>query len=293
MKPDEYRTSVSFLGLGSMGLAAAKVLLPKAALTVWNRTKARSEALRNQGAQAADNAAFAVQASPITIVSLVDNAAARTVLASCGNSLTGRIVVNLTNGTPADARILADMVAGHGGLYLHGAVMATPPMLGSGAARILLSGAQGGLGKAQEVLAMLGTSTYLGADPGHAPTLELGLLSIMYGLYGGFFHALATLEVEGMPVDGLMQIAGPWTTGLAGALSRLGEQVTSRAYDQGVSSSLEMQAVGMDHYQAWSETEGIGGSLMKPMHDLMGAGVAAGYGQSGIAAIYELVRPRR
>ncbi|PJI40806.1 MAG: 6-phosphogluconate dehydrogenase [Rhizobium sp.] len=292
-QPDRDMIKVSLLGLGSMGQAAAKLLVAHAPLTVWNRTGSKSEALRRKGVDVASSADAAVRASPITIVSLLDNAAVRAVLSTCGASLAGRIVINLTNGIPAEARHIAELVTDQGGAYLHGAVMATPPMLGSSGAMILFSGSEQAYSSASKVLAALGNCAFLGTDPGQAPTLELGLLSIMYGLYGGFFHAAATLEAEGKPFDDLFRLAGPWIAGLAAALPRLGDQITRRAYDEGTSSSLRMQMVGMDHYMKWSEAQGIRGSLMQPMRDLMTARTEAGYGSHGIASIYELIRPRR
>lgn len=284
--------AVAVLGLGSMGKAVARSLARDAEVIVWNRTQAKAEGLSESGIGVASTASSAIEASRIVIVSLVDNAAVRRVLKESSGALRSRLIVNLTNGTPDEARKLADAVATEGGRYLHGAVMAVPPMVGTPAATILCSGVQEAFQQTQPLLAKLGNLSHIGEDPGRAPLFELALLSIMYGLYGGFFHAGATVAAEGQSINELAKLAVPWATGLAGALPRLAQQMSIGSYDQNVSSTLTMQAKGLDHFSEWGTDHQISGVFIEPMRKLMNARISEGLGGHGIASIFELVRKR-
>ncbi len=102
-----------------MGTALARTwLAADHPLTVWNRTPARAAALAAVGAEAADSAAEAVAANPLVLVCLMDDASVQDVLT--GTDLTGKDLVNLTTGTPAQARARAEWARERGARYLDG-----------------------------------------------------------------------------------------------------------------------------------------------------------------------------
>lgn len=78
-------SGISLLGLGAMGLPMGEVLLARGrALTVWNRTAAKAEALAARGATAAETPADAAAAVTLTVlpdlvdvVEIVDGSAQR------------------------------------------------------------------------------------------------------------------------------------------------------------------------------------------------------------------------
>src|SRR5947207_14947279 len=132
------RTEISIVGLGAMGTALARALLHRGhRASVWNRSRGKAETLAASGATLAAGAAEAVTASPITVISLANTVAVREVLAGAEAQLSGRTIVNTTNGAPEDARRLSIWVAERGGDYLHGGIMAVPPLIGTAQAHIL------------------------------------------------------------------------------------------------------------------------------------------------------------
>jgi 3-hydroxyisobutyrate dehydrogenase-like beta-hydroxyacid dehydrogenase len=78
----------------------------------------------------------------------------------------GRALVNLTNGTPAQARETAGWAAGRGAAYLDGGIMAVPPMIGQPEAFVLYSGSKEQFDRYEPLLNCLGDSKYVGADAG-------------------------------------------------------------------------------------------------------------------------------
>jgi 3-hydroxyisobutyrate dehydrogenase-like beta-hydroxyacid dehydrogenase len=112
--------------------------------------------------------ADAVSASPLVIACVLDDVALRGVLDPVAGELNGRALVNLTSGTPEQARALAAWADQHGIDHLDGKILAFPSTIGGPEAFLLYSGAQDVFTAHEPTLAALGSATYLGADPGLA-----------------------------------------------------------------------------------------------------------------------------
>jgi 3-hydroxyisobutyrate dehydrogenase-like beta-hydroxyacid dehydrogenase len=90
-----------------MGSTIARLMLEAGyRTTVWNRTSAKADALVQQGAVLAPNAADAIDASPTTIICVYDYAATNNILQTeaVAAVLSGRTLIQLTTGSPQEAR---------------------------------------------------------------------------------------------------------------------------------------------------------------------------------------------
>lgn len=256
-------TDVTVLGMGAMGRALAAALVTSGrSVTVWNRTPGRAV----PGATEAGAAADAVAASPVVVVCVVDNAATHAVLDPV--DLTGKTVVNLTNGTPAQARVAA---AAFGPSYVDGGIMAVPPMIGTPGSLILYSGAQDAFDAVRPMLEVWGEARFLGTEPGAAALYDLALLAAMYGMFG-VYHALAMTRGDAAP------LLKPWLEAMLAALPD-GEDKTG--------SSLAMQATAYVNLLDASRDAGVRTDLVTAMGDLLHRGVAAGPGVSLIDLLLE------
>src|SRR5277367_1742230 len=99
-------------------------------VVAWNRTPERAEPLRTVATLASTPATAARDAS-LLVASLTDYGVCGQVLftAEMGESLRGKTVVQLTSGTPANARTGAAWAAQHGVYYLDGAILAQPNLI--------------------------------------------------------------------------------------------------------------------------------------------------------------------
>nr|BFE85264.1 NAD(P)-dependent oxidoreductase [Planobispora longispora] len=261
---DSDRSPVSVIGLGAMGRALAGALLDRGhPTTVWNRTAGRAGELAARGATVAATAAEAVAASPVTVICVLDYEAVRETLDPVAGTLTGRTLVNLTNGTPEQARTTAGWAAGHGVDYVDGGIMAVPPMIGQDGALILYSGSQEAFTAHERTLGALGTATYLGEDAGRASLYDLALLSAMYGMFGGFFHAVAMTGSEKVPAAEFTPLVVAWLNAMIAGLPAMAAALDSGDHSAD-DSNVEMQAASYVNLLDASRAQGSAPSWWSP-----------------------------
>ncbi|WP_191875381.1 NAD(P)-dependent oxidoreductase [Streptomyces filipinensis] len=284
------KTSVTLLGLGAMGSALARTWLAAGhPLTVWNRTPARAAALAAEGASVADSAAEAVAANTLVIVCLRDDASVGETLS--GTDLAGRDVVNLTTGTPAQARVRAAWARDRGARYLDGGIMAVPPMIGAPGAggHVFYSGSRELLERHQDTLGVPAGTTYVGEDAGFAALYDVALLSAMYGMFAGTAHAFALIRKEGIDPATLAPLLADWLVAMAPAVHQTADQLRTGDYTRGVVSRLAMQVAGTPTFLRTAEEQGVSAELLSPYFELMRRRLAEGGGDESLTGLIDLL----
>jgi len=278
---------ITVLGLGPMGQALARAFVAAGRpTTVWSRsetTPTPADAIRAATPEAA------VEGSELAIVCVRGEAAVQAVLDSIGG---GHTVVNLTSGTPAQARERATWAAERGIDYLAGAIMTPTPSIGTPAALVLYSGPQSLYDKWADTLATLGgTARYLGADPGRAAAFDIALLDMFWQSVSGIVHGLALARAEGITGAEL----APYGRTMAGLLP---DMVTGFA-DQldkgefpGTRSTIASAEASLDHITETAEGHGIDARTLHAGLDLVRRAIDAGHGADGLARLAEQLNPR-
>ncbi|MCT9073063.1 NAD(P)-dependent oxidoreductase [Cupriavidus gilardii] len=208
--------TIAVLGLGQMGTKLARLLLRAGMkVHVWNRTPDKAASLASHGAVVADTAAEAAAAAEAIVICVHDYAATHAILSASGvkAALRGKLVLQLTTGSPQDARQLAAMAREAGAGYLDGAIQVAPEQMGQPDTTILVSGSRAAHADARGMLATLGGNiVYLGEDVAAAATMDLATLSYIYGASMGFFQGAALAQAEGLDVGvygGIVEAMSP------------------------------------------------------------------------------------
>ncbi|SDK52549.1 3-hydroxyisobutyrate dehydrogenase [Nocardioides sp. YR527] len=285
------RPAVTVIGMGNMGSALARAYLERGyRTTVWNRTADKAEALADAGAVVASTAAKAVTASPITILSLLDNTAVEDVLDSVGEAAAGRILVSLTSGSPAQARANDAWAAGHGAAYVDGKVMGDPPDVGTPRMSLAFSGNRDAYEIARPALQELGSVLYHGPDAGYAAVEFNAQVAMGYEFLIGYLHTLSLVEAEGMDLEAFTERLAGSLNGYAGLLQLMAGAIKSGTYGPDL-GDLDVQAALMADLIGHRESTGVEAVRMREVKALMDRRIGQGHGDQGFSSMYELLRP--
>ncbi len=281
----ESKKQVGVLGLGRMGAALAGALLGAGHdVVVWNRSPLKAGPLLDRGARLAATPAE-VASADVVLSCLSTYDSQRPVL----EAASWKVLVNLTSGTPADARDLAAWASSAGIDYVDGVIMAVPQGIGTPESRILYSGSAPVFSAQREVLSVLGEPVFLGEDAGLAALYDLALLGIMWSTMAGYLHALALVGTEGVAPSTFTPMALSWLSAVGGFLPGIGASVTSGDYETDV-SALDINAAGLGLLVETSRAQGISAAVPAALRELFDRAVASGHGSHAIASVIEEIR---
>jgi 3-hydroxyisobutyrate dehydrogenase-like beta-hydroxyacid dehydrogenase len=269
-------TSVTFLGLGSMGSALAATV-PGA--VGWTRSRHGELDVEKTG-------------GPL-VVCLFDHRSVHDVLDPVAASLHGRTVINLTTTTPAESRELATWAGGHGIAFLDGAVLAVPEMIGQPGSAIFCSGAEAVFTEHRELINRWGESTYLGTDAGLASLHDMAMLTGMYSMIAGFLHGAAMVAVEGVSAAEFAQRQAPFLAAMTAGLAGYAATVDASDYAGAGQQSLRFTEAAVAALLRATADQGVSTEVLQPVHDLLARQIAAGHGDLGTARLFEELRSNR
>ncbi|GHC51016.1 NAD(P)-dependent oxidoreductase [Streptomyces flavofungini] len=283
-------TTITVIGLGNLGQVLARTFLDQGhQVTVWNRSQDKADELVARGATLAASPAEAVAASDLIVVCVLDYTTVRDLLTPTAAALAGRVVVNLTSGTPDPARELGAWVGKQGAAYVDGAVYAIPQTVGTPEAFVLYSGDAEAFARYRTLLETLGSAVFVGTDAGLAPVYDVAVLSGMYGMFAGFFQTVAVGGSAGIEAAKVTELLVRWLTEAIAALPGFAAEIDAGDY-RTETSNLDINAVGLAHILAATKEQGVGVDLLAPLHALFERQVSQGHGAESMSRAIESLR---
>nr|WP_110946069.1 NAD(P)-binding domain-containing protein [Streptomyces avicenniae] len=286
------RTAVTVVGLGLMGRALAAALLRAGhRTTVWNRTASKADELLAEGALFAPSVHDAVTAAPLVVFCVSDHDALHDLLAPLdGAALDGHTLVNLTSGTPAQARETAAWAAARGAAYLDGGIMATPQEVGTPAAHVVVCGPRQALEPHRPVLsALAGGTTHLGEDHGLVALHEMAVMALMWSTLNGFLQGAALLGAAGVDAGAFVPYARQGAEAVTGWLADHARQIDAGGYPV-LDATLGTHLTSMRNLVLESEALGVSTELPRLVAGFADRAVAGGHGGDSYAALIEEFR---
>jgi 3-hydroxyisobutyrate dehydrogenase-like beta-hydroxyacid dehydrogenase len=284
---------VSVLGLGSMGITIAQIFLDQGyKVTVWNRTAEKADALVAKGAVLARSAAEAMRAARVIVMCVYDYRAADAILAMEGAAaaMDGRLLVQLTTGSPKDARDAEAWAHRQGATYVEGAIQAAPDQMGRPDTPLLVSGAEAAFHEAEPLLKVLaGGIVYLGEKASAAAAMDLATLSSIYGTLLGFMHGARIAEHEGFDVAEYGRIVAGIMPTFAGFLQHEGSVIQSGDFTIS-QSPMRISVEATQRILQTAQEAGINTEFPAFAAGLFKRADAAGLGGEEIAALIKLLR---
>ena len=288
---------VTCVGIGNMGSALAHTLLKaNTPVTIWNRTKDRPQvaAVTEAGAKFNSSIVEAVSESHVILICVVDYPAmyqAFEPLASA-SALAGKVIVNITNGTPREAREAEEFMKARGAdRYFDGAIMVVPQMVGTPNSFLIMSGGDEGSFQApKKLLEPLGKTLYVSPDVDAAAAQDLAALSTMYGMFAGAFSGFALLKRTTKAKDAaiapaVQDVVVPTITPLVPYLHLIAESMDKETEGDSLGNPLLMQLAGVRNITNGCKQEGVNVRSLEAFAALMQKAVDDGWGNGGVAAV--------
>jgi 3-hydroxyisobutyrate dehydrogenase-like beta-hydroxyacid dehydrogenase len=285
--------TVSVIGLGKMGSKLAELLIQRGyRVTVWNRSRQKADPLVQAGAAAAATAAAAIHTSDTIIVCVHDYAAATAILSTMAveSGLAGRVIVQLTTGSPREALDSERWARRHGAGYVDGAIQAAPSQMARPDTTILVSGAEPAYRRVEPVLKIFGGNVkYLGEHIGAASTMDLATLSYVYGAAIGFFHGARVAESEGFGVDQYGALVADISPAFGEFFRHEGTVIQSGDF-RITESPMSISVEATERLAHAAHANGINAEFPDFVASLFRRAEAAGYGNEEVGALIKVLR---
>lgn len=285
--------NVTVIGLGSMGAALARAFVSKGfRVTVWNRDMSKAQPLTAAGAIAAESITKAVEASPVIVVCVSDYKASQKIFEADGAAaaLRGRVLVQLSTGTPKESRGLDAWIQQRQAACLNGDIMAWPRQIGTDAATISVSGPEEIFQRHEGVLrALAGQVVYLGKEPGASAALFHSVLAYLAGSWIGFCHGALISEKEGLRAEDLGILLEQISPMLGTELRHMGEVIQYGRFSD-PESTVKTTGEDLQLLVQQAKEAGINSELPEFAAKLFKRTMDAGYAQEEHAAVIKVLR---
>jgi 3-hydroxyisobutyrate dehydrogenase-like beta-hydroxyacid dehydrogenase len=285
---------IAVIGTGRMGSALATALFNKGlATTVWNRTASKTEPLARLGVRVAQSVLEAVNESDVVIVNINDYNSTFNLLRhpEIESALRGKVLVQLTTGTPDEAREMESWAQPRGIRYLDGAIMSYPMGIGKPEATILYSGSEELFDHVKPVLLAFGDNALLvGNEIGQASALDVAVVcAFLVNAMFGFLQGYIVCEAENLPVERYMQFVKSLMPVVEMSLTAICGKLQGKDYGAD-EASLETFSAGPRELIRWCRDHGVDHSIADAQLSLFEKAIKAGKGQADFAYLYEILR---
>lgn len=284
-------SDITIVGLGAMGAALARTLIEAGRnVTVWNRSSEKMQPLVALGAHGPSNFGEALAASPRVVVCIPDYQTTAELFdkSDLVPLLDGRTVVQLSTGTPKEAKVSENWFSDHGASYLDGAILCWPGNIGTPGGLILVAGSEPVFRDCQTDLQHLaGDLRYLGSNIRAAATLDLAFLSRLTGIIFGSIHGAHVCESEGVPVSEFTALL-PANDRAVPLTQAINDGTFANVSKGGATVDVAGSAVTRMRQQA--NDAGINSELPDLMCDWVKRAQTAGFGSEETAAVIKAIR---
>jgi 3-hydroxyisobutyrate dehydrogenase-like beta-hydroxyacid dehydrogenase len=201
--------TIAILGAGLIGAGMAEAARSRGLdVAVWNRTRAKADALAPLGVRPCATIDEAVRGASRVHVAVADDAAVDAILSTAVPALgEGCVVLDHTTASPAGTAARAARAAREGWAFLHAPVFMSPAMAKAAKGMILCAGPTATYERVKDALAaMTGDVWYLGERPDLAAAYKLFGNAMIITVVGGLADVFAMASTLGVPPEAAHQL---------------------------------------------------------------------------------------
>ncbi|MBK0377700.1 NAD(P)-dependent oxidoreductase [Mucilaginibacter segetis] len=204
-------TKIGWIGLGTMGVPMSQQLIKAGyTLIVYNRSKEKEEALKNDGAEIAATPGELLQRADVVIIMVTDDKAIEGVFSGDGGLLNvearGKVIINMSTVSPAISKKIADLCKEQGNVYLDAPVSGSVKQAETGQLVIMIGGDEAEFKKVEPILLRMGKmATYVGAS-GAGNTAKLAINTLLSFHTQGLAEAVLLAKKNGIETETLLTL---------------------------------------------------------------------------------------
>jgi len=292
--PDAQSTTgtVAVVALGSMGKAIAGALARAGVdVVAWNRTQPPADAVPD-GVQARPGIREAVADAWLVVAVPRAYEATRSVLAepAAEGMLRGKVLLNLSWGSLADAEEMQRWCSGAGMAYLDGNLMCYADDIGTPAGRLVLAGTCSELDRVLDLWRRIGTVQHLGPDPSAANALGTAAGVVFYhSALAAFYEAIAFASRFGVSPAAMVPEIRAMLDLLGSHLDADVAALEAQQFDD-PNANLRIHVDGVRLAIADLEAAGQRAPLLRGFLELAQPLLDAGYEDQSIGRLYDVLR---
>ena len=203
--------TTGWIGLGNMGTPMARRLLAAGhPVTVYNRSSAKAEPLRAEGATVAPSPAAVLEAAQVTFLMVSDDQAIRELFTGEHGLLTspatGKFLVNMSTVSPSVSQEMAELSRAHGHEYLDAPVSGSVKQAETGQLAIMVGGEEAAFQQAQPLFAHLGKIALRVGPTGAGNTAKLAMNTLLGFQAQGLAEAVLFAQQHGLNTADLLTL---------------------------------------------------------------------------------------
>lgn len=281
-----------FLGTGLMGQPMAQRLLAAhGAVTVYNRSPEKVQALQAQGATVAESPAALLRSVDCVCLMLSDGAAIRAVLLSpeAQGAIAGRTVIQMGTIAPQESQAIAQAVAAAGGEYLEAPVLGSIPEATQGTLLVMVGSTPEQFDRYRPVLQTFGPEPRYVGEVGTAAALKLALNQLIASLTTAFAQSLGLVQRQGVDPELFMTILRQSAL-YAPTFDKKLQRMLDRNFDNPNFPTKHMLKDTNLFLQA-AEAVGLDGRAIAGVRDIIAAASDGGFADADYSAIFAAVNP--
>jgi 3-hydroxyisobutyrate dehydrogenase len=284
--------SIAFLGLGTMGSGmASRLVAAKFDVTVWNRTRARAEALVALGARVASSPRDAALGADVVISMLADDQASRSVWLSDGaasRAKRGAIFVECGTVSPGWVTELQARAAERGCEVVDAPVTGSKAAAAAGTLLFLAGGDAAVVEQVRPILSVMGSRGVLHVGPiGSGARMKL-INNFVSGVQAAALaEALALVERLGLDPAAAFSVLADGAPG-SPLVKAVGPRMLARDY--AVNFRLELMHKDLTYAMAEGARAGVPLTTAAAARERFAQAIASGAGAMDFSAVVEPLR---
>jgi len=283
---------IAFLGTGLMGgLMAERLLEKKYDVTVWNRTKSKTEKLKKLGARVAETPEEAISECELIITMLSDFNAVSSVLFPKNVSFKNKTVIQMSTIAPGESILLKERVEHLEGEYFECPVLGGISQILTGKLSPLVGASELQFKRWKSFVENFGEKAFYIGEVGMGASVKLAFNQLIASLIASFSMSLGYIRGLGIDPNLFMEILRD-SNYYAPAFDKKLDSMIERDF---ANTNFPLKHLYKDINLAMNEfvNHGVNVTALEGVLDLLKEGLRNKLSDQDYAVIYNITNPKK